>query len=181
MGTGRENEPWLQRPGESDEAFAAFNTYREMPPRSPEKGGKRSVRNAARKLHVSSTFVQKLSRKWGWPDRAVAWDNHLVRTATQATTQKVKTAVEEMTERHLNIALFLQTKGVNSIQQTDGPLSPLVAKDYIKLGVDMERLLRGEPTEFRESKSEISIADPYDELTTEELRALAALHNEQAG
>ena len=167
METGK-YEPWLKLPEEASKAFNAFNAYREM-------GKDRSVRKVAQKLNISNTAVQKMSVRWGWPERAAAWDNHLVQTATR----KVENAVEEMVTRHLNIALFLQTKGVNSISESRGPLHPSIAKDFIKLGVDMERLLRGEPTELRGSKAEVSISDPYDELSTDELRALAALCNEQ--
>jgi hypothetical protein len=76
--------------------------------------------------------------------RAQAWDDHLDRQATSATTK----AVREMNERQAAIGVRLQAKAVEGLQVL--PAGELSAGDVTKLadtGAKLERLARGEATE----------------------------------
>jgi hypothetical protein len=72
--------PWTQQDGETAESFAAFVVYRDLGAarslaevqrlnEKPQKGRKM----AAGKRRVSGC-MNRWSKRWSWPDRALAWD-----------------------------------------------------------------------------------------------------------
>jgi hypothetical protein len=75
------NRPiWAQQEGETAESFAAFVVYRDLGAarslaevqrlnEKPQKGRKM----AAGKRRVSGC-MNRWSKRWSWPDRALAWD-----------------------------------------------------------------------------------------------------------
>jgi hypothetical protein len=72
-----------------------------------------------------------------------------------------------MTKRHITIALRLQSKALRALD--DIPIEEVSARDVsglMKLGLDVERLNRGEPTERIEGKTthdgEISVQGSID-------------------
>ncbi len=66
-----------QQPRESARAYAAFKTYLDM-------GPQRSLARVARHYGKSNTAMEKLSRKYGWPERVAARDAHLAELERQA-------------------------------------------------------------------------------------------------
>ena len=67
------SEPWGRRSGESIEAYRAFLAYRDL-----EAG--RSLDATRRALARGPSYlrlVERWSSRWGWVDRAGAWDDHL--------------------------------------------------------------------------------------------------------
>ena len=66
---GRVAWPWRRQPGESRQAFAAFEVYRDGAVR-----GRRSIRRTARKLGKSRQLLEKWSVKWRWVERCDRFD-----------------------------------------------------------------------------------------------------------
>lgn len=58
---------YLQQPGESARAFAAFRIYLEA-------GPDRSIRKLGRKLGKNRTTLGNWSSKWHWAERVKAWE-----------------------------------------------------------------------------------------------------------
>ena len=161
---------WERQPKESAQAYEAFAIYRDM-------GTERSYAKVGRELGKSKTIIDRWGAEWNWAERVRAWDNEIAARVKEAAE---KTA-SEMVQRHLKISMQLQTKAVTALNQISG--DEMTARDIaalLKLGVDIERLNRGEPTERTEGRNEVSgrvtvASDPYAELTVEELRKLARL------
>lgn len=130
--------PWERNPRESQPAWEAFCTYRDM-------GQERSVRRAARSLHKSLTVVGGWSSRWRWPDRCAAWDSEQDRVRRDASLK----AITEMARRHASLAVGLQVKlaerlkGINAME-----LTPRDLATWLDLAVKVERLSLGEPTEI---------------------------------
>ena len=66
-----------QQPRESARAYAAFKTDLDM-------GPQRSLARVARHYGKSNTAMEKLSRKYGWPERVAARDAHLAELEREA-------------------------------------------------------------------------------------------------
>jgi hypothetical protein len=66
---GRESElqPWQQQPDESPIAYRSFLVYRDM-------GAERTIVAAARELGKNPSLIYRRSRRFGWRERAHAWD-----------------------------------------------------------------------------------------------------------
>ena len=165
-------EPWERQPGEGPKAYEAFSMYREL-------GTERSIQKVANLCSKDSSLLRRWSSKWSWRERIRAWDNELLRKA-QLQAEK---DVADMVKRHLAISIVMQNKGFNVLKaRGENEMSFRDAKELLKTGIDIERLTRGEPTECIEGKNEITgvvqTYDPYNGLTTEELRKLIRLADE---
>jgi hypothetical protein len=84
-----EPHPWERQPGEGDQAFQAFATYRDM-------GPDRSTRAVAQKLSKSASLIGRWSTQHRWVIRVEAWERENDRVRIQGHRE----AVEEMTRRH---------------------------------------------------------------------------------
>src|SRR5947209_9333731 len=84
-------------PGESRKAFAAFSLYLDL-------GPARSYQRVAQELSVSLSLIKRWGRRWGWQERAAAWDEHLAEKKRQAQVA----AVESMGERQAGLGLMAQ-------------------------------------------------------------------------
>ena len=138
-------EPWERQPGESPKAFAAFSVYRDA-------GPERSVRAVSRELAKSIPLIKRWSSNWDWVERARAWDNDNVRKAKAASEK----AVRDMGERHIKIASQVQAKALKAlVAMPDDQIDARGVTALLKLGLDVERLNRGEPTELTENKTTV--------------------------
>jgi len=163
-------KPWERQKNESSPAYEAFSLYQNM-------GAERSYAKVVEKLRKSETLINRWGSQWNWIERTRAWDNELTKV-TELTSKK---AVAKMVEKHINIAGMLQTKAYEALKNIN--IESLNARDItalMKLGIDVERLNRGEPTELIEERNKIDgrvtvQTDPYEELSVEELRKLARL------
>lgn len=124
--------PWEQQPGESAKAFEAFAIYRDM-------GVERSVRKVTQRLNKSLTLIGKWSSAYNWPERARAYDRDLDR---QAHAQAVR-EVRSMTNRHIRIAMQLQAKALQALEQLDvTTLSPKMQLAFLAKATEIERMNR---------------------------------------
>ena len=164
--------PWERQPKEGSGAYEAFAIYRDL-------GGERSLRKTAQKLGKNCTTITEWSSRWDWVERCRAWDNFVTR---QAREKAIKDRKEMMT-RQTNIALLMQQKAVQALEKLDP--EHMDRNDIIRFvaeGTKLERLNRGEPTEIMEGRNEISVAyDPYEGLTTDDLKKLLSISNENKG
>jgi len=75
---------WEQQHKETNVAYAAFLTYRDM-------GSERTLREVAAKLLKSETIINRWSMHWHWANRIASWVRHNDR-ATEAAIQKQREA-----------------------------------------------------------------------------------------
>lgn len=131
-GQSGEGVPWEQQPGEGAKAFEAFAIYRDM-------GAERSVRKVARQLNKSLTLIGKWSSAYGWPERARAYDRDLDRRARDQAVREVRS----MTNRHIQIAMQLQAKALEALEQLDvTTLSPKMQLAFLAKATEIERMNR---------------------------------------
>ena len=164
---------WERQPKESAQAYEAFAIYRDM-------GADRSLVKVGQKCGKNTSLMERWSREWNWSERVRSWDNEL----TAKVKEDAEKTVAEMVQRHIKIALQMQTKAVTAFNSISA--DEITARDalaMLKLGLDLVRICRGEPTEITSSRSEVNgqvtiASDPYSELSVEELRKLARLADE---
>mgnify|MGYP000692874626 FL=1 len=124
--------PWEQPPVESAKAFEAFAIYRDM-------GVERSVRKVTQRLNKSLTLIGKWSSRYNWPERARAYARDLDR---QAHAQAVR-EVRSMTNRHIRIAMQLQAKALEALEQLNvATLSPKMQLAFLAKATEIERMNR---------------------------------------
>lgn len=159
---------WERQQGESSKAFAAFAAYRGM-------GAKRSCIKVAQEFSKNPTVILRWSRQWHWQQRILAWDNECARIAKEESAIEIR----EMKQRHIQISMYLQNRAVNAINELmPRAVSASAIAAFLRLGVDLERITRGEPTERTESKTEdITIRNFLSNMTPDELREIIGITN----
>ena len=126
-----------RRPGEGQEAFAAFARYRGM-------GSERSTARVAQEFGKSKRLIERWSSRWDWVRRAAEWDRVLDRARRETHLR----AITEMAERHAKMAVAVQGRVITRLNQLDpAELSPSDLIRWFEISVKIERLSRGEPTE----------------------------------
>ncbi len=68
--SSQENAPWDRRPGEGPEAFDAASAYFAL-------GPGRTIEAVARECTKSASLLRRWSARFGWVERAAAYDDHL--------------------------------------------------------------------------------------------------------
>ena len=163
-------ELWHRQPDESSKDFHAFMLYRDMTPKG------RSLREVCQKLTKSLpylTHLKKWSSHYNWVARVQAYDDHLAAARAEAQEK----AIIEMAERQAKEGMTLQIVGIKRFLDSEGKVREEVAtkmKDgdairAVEVGVKIERMARGEPTEI--VKGEIGIK-PMAEYSDQELWAM---------
>lgn len=137
--------------GETGKAFEAFRIYRDM-------GDKRSIAKVGIELGKSDKLLERWSSKYSWVERATSWDEHL----DQVARSEAEKAKREMVKRHIKLSIALQ--GIGAVKLTEWQkqiqawqldpehnelpaLSPSDILRLLELGIRIERLSRGEPSE----------------------------------
>ena len=102
-------------------------------------GVERSVRKVTQRLNKSLTLIGKWSSRYNWPERARAYDRDLDR---QAHAQAVRD-VRSMTNRHIRIAMQLQAKALEALEQLNvATLSPKMQLAFLAKATEIERMNR---------------------------------------
>ena len=166
--------PWERQPKESDVAFEAFVAYRDM-------GTERSHAKVSQKVGKNKGLIARWSRVHGWVARIEAWTDEQDRL----TREELAKGITAMRKNHTDIANEMLKKALKAMLKL--PVEEMTMQDIaraVDVATKLERLSRGEATERTEGTTEhrghITVAsDPYEELTTEELRKLARLADEQ--
>ncbi len=156
---------WERLPDETDFAWAAFETYRDMP-LVGKRYERRSYGNLAVKIeHKSETTIQGWARKYKWRDRVRAYDASRSRAMTEMRSvglQEYKVqVVEELTQQVFTIKdianrvlLELQRRTEDNLDKMDvKELNDVIkglksAQEVVKGADDLARRAASMPTTF---------------------------------
>ncbi|MDR1688323.1 MAG: hypothetical protein LBS21_06900 [Clostridiales bacterium] len=161
-------DPWDKQPGENAEQYRAFCTYRDAEP-------KIGTEKVAEKYGKSKGWAEQLCTARRWVDRRELWAEY----QGKLTTEELKRGIPAMRKSHTDIATAMLIKAAKALKAI--PTEEMTMQDVaraVDVATKLERLSRGEATERTESNTAITgkvtvDSNPYEELTTEELRALA--------
>ena len=143
-----EKHPWDRLPGESSKAYHHFCLYRDM-------ALARSLRQMANVSGCTSQRRQlnRWSTRWRWVERCGQYDDYLEHQARLQTEKERR----EMHKRHAKMGMLAQTfavrkleKMASRIEQDEERVSPGEVARILEIGVKVERLARGEPTDSHE-------------------------------
>jgi len=101
--------PFHQLPGESIKAYQAFVVYRNLEPTE------RSLQRVVSELGKSRALIERWSAKWGWVERAQAWDDF-------QETKRLEARIEEkqkMDEIHLRIVRGMRSKAIDALAKME--------------------------------------------------------------
>jgi hypothetical protein len=103
-------------------------------------GPARSYEKVAQQYGVSKRTVTTTATRERWQDHLAQAD----RKAREQMEERYVDAVQEANDRHIRLGRFLQNKGIAAFE---GPMGAAEGIRAIKIGVEIERLGLGEPTE----------------------------------
>lgn len=106
-------EPWEQQTDESDVAYQAFATYRDL------GRGNRSNAKVSAQLGKSVALMNRWSSKWSWVLRASAWDRHEERIHHEQM-RSLRLKAEKRNAQFAAAAVAVATRGLNTIAQKLG-------------------------------------------------------------
>jgi len=105
-------------------------------------GPSRSYEAVAEEFGCSRRGVAECAKRERWQQRLVEVEGRAyARTESQA-----QESIEEMGLRHVKIARYLQSKGLEALQAGRPELMDRATRTLMS-GINLERLVRGEPTE----------------------------------
>lgn len=162
-----DREIWERQPNETDRSWEMFKIYRDM-------GPSRTQAHLSKVKKMNKNSVASFSARWGWRERAAAYDAHIDRIEKEAEIKARREAAKEMTERHLKISTHLQrlvqVELLRWLKRTgaDAPnpdlsrrptLSTSQLQGLLEYGVRLERLNRDEPESIVETRGDVRPAD----------------------
>jgi len=143
-------QPWLRWPDESENDYAHFQCYRDLPPT------RRNMKNAYLTFsgnpiagQLSDTRNTPISwrsksQKWRWGERCQAFDIWKEKSQLEAERDGTLEAWREMGERHAREAMALQQKALQRLQAMNPmELSAAEVRQYLVQAATLERLARG--------------------------------------
>jgi hypothetical protein len=152
--------PWQQLPGESIKAFRAFVVFRDLEPKE------RSLQRVVSECNRSISLIGRWSSKWGWVERAQAWDNF-------QELKRLEKRIEEkqkMDEQHLKIVRAMRSKIIDALTKMDSEdlaKNIRVMRSWINDFIRLERLIMGEPESIEERREKIEIHASIEEQIRE--------------
>jgi hypothetical protein len=165
--------PWEKMESESDRAFAAFITYRDL-------GHRRTLREAASIFYSRPDLDPKSGKarqfeKWSalnkWVQRAEEFDGWVQAQQDQTASE----AIISMKTRHAAIAAAATGKIVEAINQLDATkLNGLQLLQMFDLAVKNERLARDVPSDVQIVSSDADMGPGILEVSDEALEAKLA-------
>lgn len=105
-------------------------------------GAERSYDAVAKKYDCSKRAVAKVASKEKWQGRL----EDLEQKARAKSDQQILESLEQMNDRHIKTARMLQAKGIAALQALEIKGVPDALK-AVQVGLEKERLIRGEPSE----------------------------------
>src|SRR5206468_6669615 len=131
---------WERQPGETDHEYHVWLAYRDAYP-----GTKPSYRLVADQLTTSVNAVRKIASRWTFPTRLQAWAKHV----DEITLTRRRQEILDMNKRHVDMAVSVNEKLQKAIARIDPDnLSPKEIVALAKLGTDLERKARLDPTQL---------------------------------
>ena len=135
-------EPWERQEDESQVAFEAFATYRDL-------GPSRSHREVGRILGKSRQLIGDWSSKYDWVKRTDAWDAEQDRIARQTQIDEIK----DMRKRHGDLAKKILEKAERALDQIDDEdIRPGDVSRLVDIASKLERISRGDVGEVIEER-----------------------------
>lgn len=145
--------PWERIPGESPLEYRKFCAYRDM--MSADKAARaRSLTKLAEEMKVSAQYLKQVSRKNNWVSRCEEYDAYLDEKARQ----QCEAEIIEMRKNHALLASQMLKKAAKrllTISEEEITVADIVR--MVDVGVKIERLSRGEPTENQKVSGETRI------------------------
>jgi hypothetical protein len=135
---------WERQGGESAKAFEGFAAYRDL-------GPARSLAAVGQALGKTKAACEPWSSRWGWVERAAAWDDHADRLDRERDLAERHAAIRKMNDEHARVghaAIVLASQKLATLDPE--AIRELRLGDAIRLievGAKIERLARGESTE----------------------------------
>jgi hypothetical protein len=147
---------WQQQPGETDKAYQAFVTYRNLEPEQ------RSITRVVSELNKSRTLIGRWSSQWSWVERAREWDAHQDLRRIDALLE----ARKRMDEEHLKIIRAARNKAIAALGMLSVDLlanNPSELRHWITELIRYERLIIGEPESIEERSEKIEVRTTIEE------------------
>jgi hypothetical protein len=133
--------PWERKSDESPQAYRAFTAYRD------QDSGDRTAVEAGRIVGISTPLVHRWSSRHSWLKRAADFDAHLDALRIE---QSVHVRLE-MHKRHSDAGKQLLAVAVKRVAKLKpAELTPRDLSAFVRTGIEVERLARGEAQECSE-------------------------------
>lgn len=135
-------QPWERQENESDVAFEAFKTYRDM-------GAERSLASVGKKLGKSQTLMERWSSNHSWVDRARSWDDEQDRILRNEQIKDIK----RMRQRHADLAVEMLAKALEGLKRLDPEeLNAVSIGRLVEVASKLEQKSRGDTTDAIEMR-----------------------------
>ncbi len=146
-------KPWERQERETPKSFAAFCVYRDMGPQE------RTLTKTADVVGKSTSLMDTWSQKYGWVDRAAAWDDEQDRIKREADQKAQIEAIKEMRKRHTKVAVKMIDKAEAAIDEIlAGEIKPADIPRLVDIATKLERISRGDAGEVIEERQGESVA-----------------------
>lgn len=150
---------WQPQKGESAVAYQGFSEFLEM-------AADRSLRAVAQKLGKSLTVIGRWSVRWEWMRRVGECDTHMAAIEQRARERALEKSAEDWASKEFAMARKLYDKAEEML---DAPVclldnKPRDAAAVAAEAVKMERLARGEPTDYQKIQH---LIEPLQKALTE--------------
>lgn len=135
---------------EGEQAYNHFCKYRDM--KRPLPRSKRTINQVAKETGKSPKYLESLSVRFQWVARVQAYDDYM----NEKVREEQEADIIRMRKVHAQIAQSMVTKAAKRLLTI--PDEELSVSDIVKMvdiGVKIERLSRGEPTESTEVQGEL--------------------------
>ena len=146
-------KPWERQERETPKSFAAFCVYRDMGPQE------RTLPKTAKAVGKSLSMMDTWSQKYGWVDRAAAWDDEQDRLKREADQKAQIEAIKKMRKRHTEVAVKMIDKAEAAIDEIlAGEIKPADIPRSVDIATKLERISRGDAGEVIEERHGEAVA-----------------------
>ena len=153
-------EKWGRMNGESEQAFEAFHTYRDM-------GLNRSLKATWESLGKSKTLISDWARDWNWKERVTAYDGYVDQRSIESNLAVREASLSEYTDavnKSLQAKLIVvdqlaseELRRLREKQAASGEFDPMTLRRLLTIIEQADSLARrsaGLPTAYRSAPAE---------------------------